>query len=216
MARVEIAGSISPRMVTRLTRCAERTLDFLGSQAVLRIEITDPPDQPEHHEAGARSDGVWLRPSVLEHPERAEFILYEEIAHDQLRRLGVPHGDLFMDNFIHELFATWIQVKLFATSSRHSFTTTPVPSDLHPRHPELGYHLGKHLGAALAGSTANARRLETWRSDPATDPELATIIFGIAAELEGGTSPDELSALLLELYEALRAGADGEWRHAGG
>jgi hypothetical protein len=75
--------------------------------------------------------------------------------------------------FFHECFATWVQYDALVSSGRVPISllkTTPVQ----PQQPY--YELGKHLGAALAGSDANARHLSELAKRPTAQPAKRDLI----------------------------------------
>ena len=140
-------------------------------------------------------------------------MLSEEIAHHWFAEVhAIRRGGDFVEELLHEVFATWFQIRENILSGRMSFDeliTAPVP--LGPPSPELGEHLGKQIAGAVCGSTANAGHLETWFADPDVDELEAGIARVLldrdAVPYDGG--PQAVAAALREIYDEILAGAGG-------
>jgi hypothetical protein len=100
------------------------------------------------------------------------FILYEEVAHSLLGRIGVPHGGI-PAVFFQELYATWVQISGFK-GRRTTLQAYPIRPGATGE--ELYYSVGKQLGAAIGGSTQNRAFLEEWIASPNADWKLVELV----------------------------------------
>lgn len=115
--------------------------------------------RPTGPDGSAYDNGVWLNRRILFGPRaRLRFILHEEVAHSVLARSGVPHDNRDTEEaFWQELFAGYVQVDALPPGNGGlDLTTKPVPPDSHLA------EIGKHVGAALAGSAVNRQHIEDW------------------------------------------------------
>ncbi len=157
---------------------------------------------------------MWVNLGLAKHGEPLlGWVLSEEIAHHFFAEVhGIRRGGDFVEELLHELFATWFQIRENILSGRMSFDeliTAPVP--LGPPSPELGEHLGKQIAGAACGSTANAEHLETWLADPDADELEAGIarVLLDPATVPYADGPGAVAAALREIYDEILAGAGG-------
>lgn len=137
---------------------------------------------PGGREASGGRDGVWLHRSLISGPDlRLGFIVYEEVAHIALESAGVPHGGYDSEEtFWHELFAGWMQYTALVASGRvpkSEMRTKPI-QDGSPY-----YSLGKHVGAALAGSEPNRRHIEEWDTTGVPQRKRRLVDHGLAMKV---------------------------------
>jgi hypothetical protein len=119
-------------------------------------------------EAWSNEHGITFDRSIFRGgDDRVGWILLEELAHVVLGREGVPHEGVAV--FYQELFATWFQFASLVGKGRLDLSrirTWPITDQEAHHSVRLPYHLGKHLGAALAGSVANQQHLDRWLTAP--------------------------------------------------
>lgn len=180
------------------------TLDFLEWDTHLKVMVAVDPDWPVGVEASAHYDGVKISPAMVT-PElflRMAWVLAEEIGHCFLAETqGVPHGGEFLETLFQEMFACFVQCRMYVSAgwlSPEDLTTTSVP--VSAPNAALGYHLGKHVAAAAIGSNANRRHLEAWLADESVDPMLKQLISTMQAELPFDAGPGPLARQLGAIY----------------
>jgi hypothetical protein len=125
---------------------------------------------------------------------------------------GIRRGGDFVEELLHELFATWFQIRENILAGRMSFDeliTAPVPHG--PPSPELGEHLGKQIAGAVCGSAANAEHLDVWFADPDVDELEAGIarVLLDASSVPYDEGPQAVAATLRAIYDQILAGAEG-------
>jgi hypothetical protein len=134
--------------------------------------------------------GVGKARSRRDDRRRFGFIIYEEVAHYVLGLHDVPHEGIAQ--FFQEFYATWFQVTEFLRTGRipaSRVTVTPVRDD-----DKLIYDLGKHAGAALAGSARNQQELERWLNRKPPDDENAELVRFAQRRLRAPLSPEDVAA----------------------
>jgi hypothetical protein len=210
--KIRVRGGSGP-LQTRVELAVLRAMQGLGYAESLQVTIKREPASDQ--DAGARMgpDGVlWVNLGLAKHGEPLlSWVLCEEIAHHWFAtRYGVRFSGEFVEVLLHELFATWFQIRENILSGRMSFDeliTAPVPAG--PPTPELGEHLGKQIAGAASGSAANAQHLETWFADPEVDEltsQFARVLLDGVPYDEG---PQAVAQALREIYDEILAGAAG-------
>ncbi len=170
--QIRVRGGSGPLQTLVEIACL-RALSGLDWVMSLRVSIRRDPSQPENAGAVIGADGgMWVDTGLAKHGEPLlSWVVCEEIAHAYFAaEHGVRASGEFVEVLLHELFATWFQIRENILSGRMSFDeliTAPVP--IGPPTAELGEHLGKQVAGAASGSAANARHLEAWFADPEAD-----------------------------------------------
>jgi hypothetical protein len=166
-----VEGTTEPS-AERIRACTSTALAKLGAEDLdLVVRVWGLPGwlqaAPDGIEASAGDGEISLHRSVLSmfgDARRLCWILYEEVAHVVLSRAGLPHGGHgTVAAFFQEAFAAWFQFDEFVASGRYAredVRTTPVSSA------QDWYELGKHVGAAVAGSAPNQLHLDDWFAQP--------------------------------------------------
>ena len=168
------------------------------------MSIKRDPLKQEGAGASLAADGsLWVNTGLAKHGEPLlGWVLSEELAHGYFAEVhGIRRGGDFVEELLHELFATWFQIRENIVCGRMSFDeliTAPVP--LAEPSPELGEHLGKQIAGAVCGSTANVAHLDAWFAEPGVD-ELAR---GVARVLLSdavpyGDGPQAVAGVLREI-----------------
>jgi hypothetical protein len=175
------------------------------------VTVEDPLGVPQDQEAWGRDRGVTIRPSVVRGEDRRPgYVLAEEVAHVRLGELGVPHGTSFGSRLCQELFATWFQYRMILVNARFydpmKMTTNAVRRG--PVSPQLGGNIGKHLGAALAGSPLNRREVDEWLKDPSV-PDTLKGFAQLLEILPGDTPPSTMATMIAQFYTTLDDGVSG-------
>jgi hypothetical protein len=203
---VEIVGASASER-SRILGWVNRAMEALEWDDDLQVRVWDPPAAPSEQEAWGGEQGVSLRPSLLRDTDvRLGYILTEEVGHVRLGALGVPHGASFASALCQELFATWFQYRLIIGSGLvdpSRMITTPVKARFLPASVAIGRDLGKHLGAALAGSPLNRRRLEAWSNDPNVDDAPKSLALGIWGNFPADAPPPVMARLVAGFYSSL-------------
>jgi hypothetical protein len=196
---VEIkGGNTAQRELVR--RAYDHVIAVLPSTTVIPVEIVlFPFGWPRGTEARSTRQGVQIRAAVTGEPRgRAEYLLYEELAHHIASDRGLPHeGNAGI--FLHELFAGYVKFRL--VRQHHSQLTTRLTL------PEIGttgwqrfYGFGTDLGALLAGISQVEPVIQRF----ITNPAVATPITSRGAEVIAGLRGREWRApALLERCLAL-------------
>ncbi|HEX4345703.1 MAG TPA: hypothetical protein VHZ31_09085 [Solirubrobacteraceae bacterium] len=208
--RIRVRGGSGP-LQTRVELACLRALRELRYATSLQVSIKRDPLKQEG--AGASLDaggGMWVNLGLAKHGEPLlGWVLSEEIAHHYLADVhGIRRGGDFVEELLHELFATWFQIRESILAGRMSFAdliTAPVP--VGPPSPELGEHLGKQIAGAVCGSEANAAHLETWFADPRVDElqtQFARVLLDRAA-VPYDDAPPAVAAALREIYDEILA-----------
>ena len=212
--QIRVRGGSGP-LQTLVELACRRSMDALGYAKALRVDIKRDPLKQEGAGASLSADGnLWVNLGLAKHGEPLlGWVLSEEIAHDWFASAhDIRRGGDFIEELLHELFATWFQIRENILNGRMSFDeliTAPIP--LGPPSPELGEHLGKQLAGAVCGSTANAAHLETWFADPDVD-ELEAGIARVLLDpgnVPYADGPLAVATALREIYDEILAGAGG-------
>ena len=211
-AKIRVRGGSGP-LQTLVELACRRSLDALGYATALSVSIKRDPLKQEGAGASLAADGsLWVNLGLAKHGEPLlGWVLSEEIAHHWFADVhGIRRGGDFVEELLHELFATWFKIRENILSGRMSFgelITAPVP--LGPPSPELGEHLGKQIAGAVCGSAANAEHLDVWFADPDVD-ELETGIARVlldASSVPYADGPHAVAAALREIYDEILAGS---------
>lgn len=213
-AKIRVRGGSGP-LQTLVELACRRSLEALAFTAPLNVSIKRDPLKQEGAGASLAADGsMWVNLGLAKHGEPLlGWVLSEEIAHHWFAEVvGIRRGGDFVEELLHELFATWFQIRESILSGRMSFDeliTAPVP--LGPPSPELGEHLGKQIAGAVCGSAANVAHLEAWFADPDVDELEAGIarVLLDRATVPYDDGPAEVAATLREIYDEILAGAEG-------
>ena len=213
--KIRIRGGSGP-LQTLVELACRRALDALAYAPALNVSIKRDPLKQEGAGASLTADGdLWVNLGLAKHGEPLlTWVLSEEIAHHYFAEVhGIRRGGDFVEELLHEVFATWFQIRESILTGRMSFDeliTAPVP--LGPPSPELGQHLGKQIAGAVSGSTANVAHLETWFADPDVD-ELTAAFARVLLDPQAvpyGDSPQVVATTLREIYDEILAGAAEE------
>jgi hypothetical protein len=210
--RIRVRGGSGPLQTLVELAClrAMRALDYAEA---LEVSIKRDPLKQQGAGASLGADGaLWVNIGLAKHGEPLlGWVLCEEIAHHYFaERHGVRLGGEFVEVLLHELFATWFQIRESIVSGRMSFDdliTTPVP--VMAPSAELGEHLGKHIAGAVSGSRANAGHLDAWFADPQVDEltsQFARVLLDAVPYADG---PRAVAEALREIYDEIVAGAQG-------
>jgi hypothetical protein len=211
-ARIRVRGGSGP-LQTLVELACRRSLDVLAYATALDVAIKRDPLKQEGAGASLDEDGgLWVNLGLAKHGEPLlGWVLSEEIAHHYFAGVhGIRRGGDFVEELLHEVFATWFQIRENILSGRMSFgelITAPVP--LGPPSPELGEHLGKQIAGAVCGSEANAAHLRTWFADPGADQlasQFARVLLDPRA-VPYDQSPRAVAATLREIYDEILAGS---------
>ena len=198
---------------TLVELACRRALDALGYEASLQVSIKRDPLKQEGAGASLAEDGsLWVNLGLAKHGEPLlGWVLSEEIAHHWFAtRYGVRFSGEFVEVLLHELFATWFQIRENILSGRMSFDdliTAPVP--VGPPTPELGEHLGKQIAGAAGGSAANAAHLDAWFADPEVDELTSQFARVLLDGVPYDDGPQAVAAALREIYDEILSGANG-------
>lgn len=210
--RIRVRGGSGP-LQTRVELACRRALDALGHAPSLQVSIKRDPLRQEGAGASLSADGsLWVNTGLAKHGEPLlGWVLSEELAHGWFAEVhGIRRGGDFVEEVLHELFATWFQIRENILTGRMSFDeliTAPVP--LSEPSPELGEHLGKQIAGAVSGSTANVAHLEAWFAAPGVDEltsGFARVLLSDAVPY--GDGPQAVAAALREIYDEILAGAE--------
>lgn len=212
---VRVRGGSGP-LQTLVELACLRALRALEYPTSLRVAIKRDPLKQEGAGASLEADGaMWVNLGLAKHGEPLlGWVLCEEIAHHYFADVhGVRRGGDFVEELLHELFATWFQIAESILAGRMSFDeliTAPVP--VGPPSPELGEHLGKQIAGAVCGSAANVAHLEAWFADPDAD-ELEVqfaraLLDDTVVPYDAG--PPAVAAALREIYDEILAGTARE------
>jgi hypothetical protein len=210
--RIRVRGGSGP-LQTLVQLACERAIGALGYTAALEVSIKRDPLKQQGAGASLGPDGVlWVNTGLAKHGEPLlGWVLSEEIAHHYFaERHGVRRGGEFVEVLLHELFATWFQIRESILTGRMSFDdliTAPVP--VAPPSAELGEHLGKHIAGAVSGSRANAGHLDAWLADPEVDELTAQFARVLLDAVPYDDSPPAVAEALREIYDEIVAGAEG-------
>ena len=212
---VRVKGGSGP-LQTLVEIATMRALESLRYAAALQVAIKrDPQSLQEGVGASLLSDGsIRVNPGLAKHGEPLlGWWISEEVAHHYFAAVhNVRRGGDFVEVLLHELFATWFQIRETILSGRMSFdelVTAPVP--VGPPSAELGEHLGKQIAGAVSGSAANRAHLDSWLADPDVD-ELTSQFVRVLLDAETvpyGGEPREVAATLREIYDEILTGAGG-------
>ena len=179
----------------------------LGYRTTLHAEIRHDPQAPPNAEASANDAGLWISPQLAHDQARLPWVVHEEVAHHYLATTqGVPHGGTFVEQLLHEMFATWLQLRVFVGGGWMTWrdvTTTPMPEG--GETPEVGYHLGKHIAATAASSPDSRAHLERWLADESVEERLRELSRALLDGLPFDGSAAELAAAIGEFYRGARA-----------
>jgi len=210
--KISVRGGSGP-LQTLVELACLRALRGLGHAQSLRVWIKRESADEEGPGASLAEDGsLWVATGLAKHGEPLlSWVICEQIAHGYFADVhGVRRGGEFIEVLLHELFATWFQIRESIATGRMSFDdliTTPVPVDLAPG-AELGEHLGKHIAGAASGSTANAGHLDAWLADPRTD-ELASQFTRVLLDVVPyGEQPAVVAEALRGIYDQILRGTE--------
>ncbi len=209
--KIRVRGGSGP-LQTLVELAVLRALEGLGASE--SIDVTIKREPASEHDAGARigPDGVlWVNLGLAKHGEPLlGWVISEEIAHHWFaKHHGVRFSGEFVEVLLHELFATWFQIRASILGGRMSFDdliTAPVP--IGPPTAELGEHLGKQIAGAASGSSANAEHLERWFADPDVDEltsQFARVLLDAVPYDEG---PQAVAKALRGIYDQIIAGPE--------
>jgi hypothetical protein len=208
--RIRVRGGSGP-LQTLVELACLRAMHALSFSAPLQVTIKREPKSDD--DAGARldDDGVlWVNLGLAKHGEPLlGWVISEEIAHHWFAtRYGVRASGEFVEVLLHELFATWFQIRENILSGRMSFDeliTAPVP--MGPPTAELGEHLGKQIAGAASGSRANADHLDAWFADPEVDELTSRFARVLLDAVPYDDGPQAVAQALREIYDEILAGA---------
>ncbi len=204
--KIHVRGGSGP-LQTRVELAVLRAMKGLEYAESLQVTIKREPASDQ--DAGARlgPDGVlWVNLGLAKHGEPLlSWVVCEEIAHHWFAtRHGVRVSGEFVEVLLHELFATWYQIRESILAGRMSFDdliTAPVP--IGPPTPELGEHLGKQIAGAASGSHANAEHLRTWFADPDVDELTSQFARVLLDEVPYDDGPLAVARALRGIYDQI-------------
>jgi hypothetical protein len=208
--KIRVSGGSGP-LQTLVELACRRSLDALGFAPTLRVHVKRDPLKQEGAGASLSSDGgLWVNLGLAKHGEPLlGWVLSEEIAHHYFAQVhGIRRGGDFVEELLHEVFATWFQIRENILTERMSFAdliTAPVPQG--PPSPELGEHLGKQIAGAACGSAANAEHLDAWFADPETDELTSQFARVLLDAVPYDDGPQAVAVTLREIYDEILAGA---------
>jgi len=209
--RIRVRGGSGP-LQTRVELAVLRAMQGLGCDDSVQVTIKREPASDQ--DAGARlgPDGLWVNLGLAKHGEPLlGWVLSEEIAHHWFAtRYDVRVSGEFVEVLLHELFATWFQIRENILAGRMSFEdliTAAVP--VGPPTPELGEHLGKQIAGAASGSTANAAHLDAWFADPEVDELTSQFARVLLDAVPYDEEPQAVAQALRDIYDQILAGAEG-------
>ena len=211
-AKIRVRGGSGP-LQTLVELACRRSLDALAYAPSLNVSIKRDPLKQEGAGASLTADGqLWVNLGLAKHGEPLlGWVLSEELAHHYFADVhGIRRGGDFVEELLHEVFATWFQIRENIGAGRMSFDeliTAPVPSG--PPSPELGEHLGKQIAGAVCGSEANIGHLDAWFADPDADEltaGFARVLLDPGA-VPYADGPQAVAATLREIYDEILAGA---------
>jgi hypothetical protein len=211
---IRVRGGSGP-LQTLVELACRRALDALDYAQPLQVSIKRDPLEQEGAGASLAEDGsLWVNLGLAKHGEPLlGWVLSEEIAHHYFARVhGVRRGGGFVEELLHELFATWFQIRESILAGRMSFDdliTAPVP--LQAPSAELGEHLGKQVAGAVSGSTANVAHLDAWLADPQADGLTCGFVRVLLSDaVPYGDGPRAVARALREIYDEILAGAEAQ------
>jgi hypothetical protein len=200
-------GSAAHREI--IERAHTHVIATLPSNATIPVRIVSfPLSFPPGTEARSTPRGVEiLTRSMNGRRGRAEYLLYEEIAHHIAADHGLPHdGNAGM--FLQELFAGYVK---FSLARQHQ----PQLLD-HVDVPEIGttgwprfYGFGTDLGALLAGMQQVEPIIQRFLADPAVSEAVRTKGTEVLSELTSRAwQAPELLKRCIELHPELHSSWD--------
>jgi hypothetical protein len=179
---VEIKGG-NPAQRALARRAYERVIAVVPSTTVIPIHILWLPiGFPPGTEARSTPTGVQIDAAAMGGPHgRAEYLLYEEIAHHIASESGLPHdGNAGM--FLQELFAGYMK---FSLARQHHPSLMGCLTM-----PEIGttgwhrfYGFGTDLGALLAGVSQVDSVVQRFLANPAVAAPIRTKGAEVVASL---------------------------------
>jgi hypothetical protein len=209
--KIRVRGGSGPQQ-TLVELAVLRALEGLGASESINVTIKREPVSDQ--DAGARlgpDGGLFVNLGLAKHGEPLlSWVISEEIAHHWFaKHYDVRFSGEFVEVLLHELFATWFQIRQSILAGRMSFDdliTAPVP--IGPPTAELGEHLGKQIAGAANGSPANAAHLETWFADPDVDELTSQFARLLLDAVPYDNSPQVVAQTLREIYDQIIAGAE--------
>jgi hypothetical protein len=165
----------------------------------LLVQVGPDPHGRPRVEASASEGGINVTPALLLGDQRRiPWVLSEELAHRYLNEtFGIANGGDFLDRLAQEGFAAWFQWTWIMSSGLFSLdevVTQPILE--YTPTPSLGHDLGKHAGAAHAGSSASAERLAAWLADPRTPDNLKACVQRTLDGIPSAGSPREVAQVV--------------------
>ena len=209
--KIRVRGGSGPQQ-TLVELAVLRALEGLGASESINVTIKREPVSDQ--DAGARlgPDGIlFVNLGLAKHGEPLlSWVICEEIAHHWFaKHHDVRFSGEFVEVLLHELFATWFQIRQSILAGRMSFDdliTAPVP--VGPPTAELGEHLGKQIAGAANGSPANAAHLKTWFADPDVDELTSQFARVLLDAVPWDESPQAVAQTLRGIYDQIIAGAE--------
>jgi len=208
---VRVRGGSGP-LQTLVELACLRALEGLDYPASLQVTIKREPKSDDDGGARIGADGaMFVNLGLAKHGEPLlGWVVCEEIAHHYFAaEHGVRASGEFVEVILHELFATWFQIRANIIAGRMAFgdlMTAPVP--LGPPSAELGQHLGKQIAGTVSGSAANAAHLEAWFADPQADELAQEFARALLGSVPYGESPRVVAESLRAIYDQILAGAE--------
>ena len=210
--KISVRGGSGP-LQTLVELACLRALRGLGHAPTLRVWIKREAADEEGPGASLAEDGsLWVATGLAKHGEPLlSWVISEEVAHHWFaKHHDVRFSGEFVEVLLHELFATWFQIRQSILAGRMSFDdliTAPVP--VGPPTAELGEHLGKQIAGAANGSPANAAHLKTWFADPDVDELTSQFARVLLDAVPWDESPQTVAQTLRGIYDQIIAGAEG-------
>jgi len=209
--KVRVRGGSGP-LQTLVEFACLRALEALDYPISLQVTIKREPKRDDDAGARINEDGsLFVNLGLAKHGEPLlSWVISEEIAHHWFaKHYDVRVSGEFVEVLLHELFATWFQIRESILAGRMSFDdliTAPVP--VGPPTAELGEHLGKQIAGAANGSPANTAHLEAWFAAPDVDELTSQFARVLLDAVPYDDSPQVVAQTLREIYDQIIAGAE--------
>jgi hypothetical protein len=151
-----------PEVEKRLRSIVEEAIRKFDLDGDLTLTVEDLPGEDERAYAGALGELIWFRPAFVESaaPDHLKAVVFEEVAHVGLGRLGVPH-DITPGRLVQEAFAHWFW-RSRLRSGWDPLDGQAIPIAQIEENWDLAWVAGFYIGAAQTGDRQARRMLEGW------------------------------------------------------
>jgi hypothetical protein len=206
--KVRVRGGSGP-LQTLVEFACLRALEALDYPLSLQVTIKREPTRDDDAGARINDDGsLFVNLGLAKHGEPLlGWVISEEIAHHWFAtQYGIRvHGE-FVEVLLHELFATWFQIRENILTERMSFDeliTAPVPHG--PPTAALGEHLGKQIAGAALGSERNGEFLGEYLVEPGADEVVTQFTRILLDTVPFKGTPREVAQSLRDIYDEIIA-----------